>query len=124
MDPTEAHTVRDDVFFLDVREFYEFDAGHIEGALHLPLRQLPGKLHVLDRSKTTVVVCQIGQRSELAARFLREHGFDAHNLEGGMSLWAAQGFPIVSNEGADGAVVDGWAQTLEGGSPGQLGESS
>jgi rhodanese-related sulfurtransferase len=101
------------VQFLDVREFYEFDAGHIEGALHIPLRMLPQRFEDLDRERAIVVACQIGQRSDLAADFLRQRGFDAHNLEGGMTMWAARGFPFVSNLGDEGDVVDGWAQTLE-----------
>jgi rhodanese-related sulfurtransferase len=111
--PEEAYQVRDDVIFVDVREFYEYDAGHIDGAVHIPLRHLPGKLDLIDPTKTVVVACQIGQRSDLAAGFLREHGYDAHNLEGGMTLWAEQGLPFVSNEGSGGQVIDGWAQTLE-----------
>lgn len=111
--PAEAHLKRDEVLFLDVREYYEFDAGHIEGALHIPLRHLPHRLDLLEPGKPIVVSCQIGQRSALAADFLRGRGFDAYNLEGGMAQWAAEGLPFVSNDGREGAVVDGWAQTLE-----------
>lgn len=109
----EAWSARGSVQFLDVREFYEFDAGHIEGALHIPLRMLPSRFESLHRDRTIVVACQIGQRSDLAADFLRQRGFDAHNLEGGMTLWASNGLPFVSNLGDEGEVVDGWAQTLE-----------
>ena len=111
--PQEAWTARDSVQFVDVREFYEFDAGHIEGAEHIPLRMLPGRFESLDRERPIIVVCQIGQRSALAADFLRERAFDAHNLEGGMTLWVSEGLPSVSNLGDKGDVVDGWAQTLE-----------
>ncbi|MCA1705655.1 MAG: rhodanese-like domain-containing protein [Actinobacteria bacterium] len=111
--PDEAWSIRESVHFIDVREFYEFDAGHIEGATHIPLRTLPGRFEDLDRDRPVIVACQIGQRSALAADFLRERGFDAHNLEGGMTLWAAQGLPFVSNLGDEGQVVDGWAQPLE-----------
>jgi rhodanese-related sulfurtransferase len=111
--PDDAFAVRDSVLFLDVREYYEFDAGHIEGALHIPLRQLPDRFETLEQGRPIVVACQIGQRSELAADFLRQRGFDAHNLEGGMTLWASKGLPFVATEGVEGSVVDGWAQTLE-----------
>ncbi|MEA2516548.1 MAG: hypothetical protein QOG16_386 [Actinomycetota bacterium] len=111
--PDEAWAAKDSVQFLDVREFYEYDAGHIEGALHIPLRHLPGHFDRLDRERPVIVACQIGQRSALAADFLCERGFEAKNLEGGMTLWASKGLPFVSNEGNEGAVVDGWAQTLE-----------
>jgi rhodanese-related sulfurtransferase len=111
--PTDAYQQRDGVLFLDVREYYEFDAGHIEGALHIPLRHLPHRFTDLKNDRPIVVSCQIGQRSALAADFLRARGFEAHNLEGGMDRWAAESLPVVSNEGSDGAVVDGWAQTLD-----------
>ena len=111
--PEEVWSIRESVQFVDVREFYEFDAGHIEGSVHIPLRTLPGRFDTLDRERPIIVACQIGQRSALAADFLRERGFDAHNLEGGMTLWASKGLPFVSNLGDEGDVVDGWAQTLE-----------
>ncbi|MEA2452898.1 MAG: hypothetical protein QOG04_1608 [Actinomycetota bacterium] len=111
--PDDAFATRDSVLFLDVREYYEWDAGHIEGAVHIPLRHLPTNFGSLDPERTIVVACQIGQRSELAADFLRQRGFDAHNLEGGMTLWASKGLPFVSGGGPEGEVVDGWAQTLE-----------
>ena len=113
MQPNDAYALRDDAQFLDVREFYEFDAGHIDGALHIPIRRLPDHFERLDRSRPVIVACQIGQRSDIAARFLRDKGFEAHNLEGGMTLWAERGLPMISGEGSEGKVVDGWAQDLE-----------
>lgn len=113
MQPDDAYAQRDRVQFLDVREFYEFDAGHIDGALHIPLRRVPERLHLLDPQRPAVVACQIGQRSDIAARFLNEQGFEAYNLEGGMTLWAELGLPMVDGQQAPGRVIDGWAQTLE-----------
>lgn len=112
MHPHDAYAQRDRVQFLDVREFYEFDAGHIEGAIHIPLRRLPVSFDLLDPARPVVVVCQIGQRSDIAARYLTEKGFEAHNLEGGMTLWSELDLPFVGSDGA-GELVDGWAQTLE-----------
>lgn len=113
MHPNDAYAQKDRAQFLDVREFYEFDAGHIAGAIHIPLRRLPEKLDLLDPDRPVIVACQIGQRSDTAARYLTEKGFEAYNLEGGMTLWSELGLPFVTGQGADGRVVDGWAQTLE-----------
>ena len=113
MQPTEVYENRASFLIVDVREFYEFDAGHIEGAEHIPLRQLPTKHEGLAKDRPVVFACQIGQRSGLAADFLRERGWDAHNLEGGMEAWAAAGLPFVSHEQSSGKIVDGWAQTFE-----------
>lgn len=110
--PTEAFRVKDQVSFLDVRKPYEFEAGHVEGATHITLQELPERFPELDPNVPVVVTCQIGQRSELAVRFLREHGFESHNLEGGLERWVAEGLPLVATAGTPGTVVDGWAETL------------
>lgn len=53
-----------------------------------------------------VVVCQVGQRSELAAGFLARQGLTAENLEGGLEAWVAEGFPL------EGEIAEGFAQVL------------
>ena len=113
MDARTAYARRDSIAFLDVRERYEWDAGHIEGSLHIPITQLPGRTGEVPSERTVVVVCQIGQRSELAARFLREHGYDAHNLEGGVTVWTAEGLPLAG-AGGPGEIVDGYARDFNG----------
>lgn len=80
---------------LDVREDFEWQAGHIDGAIHIPLAQLPSRFSELDRDRRVLAVCHVGQRSAMAAAFLRERGFDSHNLEGGMEAWSAQGLPLT-----------------------------
>ena len=110
MRPKEAYERRDDFTFLDVREWYEWDAGTVSGAIHIPIRQLGGRVDSVPRDKPIVAVCQIGQRSALAAEFLTRNGFEAHNLEGGVEAWVAEGLPLVSETGDKGTVVDGWAQ--------------
>ena len=113
MEPNEAAEVIDTFQILDVREYYEWAAGHIAGAVHIPLRMLPGRFEELDRDRPVLVTCQIGQRSDIAATFLRDKGYDAHNLEGGVAVWTAEGLPLVDVQDEHGAVVDGWAQTLD-----------
>jgi rhodanese-related sulfurtransferase len=110
MDAHTAHKRAAEVFFVDVREPNEWDAGHIEGAVNIPLMDLPSRYQELVTDKPVVTVCQIGQRSDLAAGFLQENGFEAHNLEGGMKEWARLGLPFVSGAGAEGQVVDGYAR--------------
>jgi rhodanese-related sulfurtransferase len=114
MDAHTAHEQSDSVLFVDVRERYEWDAGHIDNSVHIPLMELQQRFAELPRDQRIVAVCQIGQRSELAARFLSQQGFDAHNLEGGMASWQAKDLPFVSDAGSDGEVVDGWARDFDG----------
>ena len=98
---------------IDVREYYEWASGHLEGATNIPLRTLPSRYAELDEDRPVLVTCQVGQRSAIATDFLRGRGYDAHNLEGGVAVWTAEGLPLVDVEDHPGTVVDGWAQTLD-----------
>lgn len=96
MDARTAFDLRDSAVFLDVRERSEWDCGHIEGAVHIPLTELPVRAGEIQSGRDVVVVCRSGHRSELAARWLRARGVDAHNLDGGMVAWASSSLPFVS----------------------------
>jgi rhodanese-related sulfurtransferase len=85
----------------------------VEGAVHINLQELPARFLELDAEVPIIVTCQIGQRSGIATEFLREHGYDAHNLEGGLERWVKEGLPLEAASGQAGGVVDGWAETLE-----------
>jgi molybdopterin/thiamine biosynthesis adenylyltransferase/rhodanese-related sulfurtransferase len=84
---------RDDLFVLDVRELEEYAEGHIPGARLVPLNDLTENLSALPQGKTIVCVCAVGGRSARATTILREHGYDAVNLRGGMRSWIAAGGP-------------------------------
>ena len=79
---------------VDVREHSEWNAGHIRGAIHIPLAQLSGRLAQLPNGKTIVTVCQSGHRSAAAARMLTGAGHDVLNLRGGLSAWVRAGLPL------------------------------
>ena len=70
MDPKTVNSRRDQVQLLDVREDDEWSAGHIDGAKHIPLSQVPARLGELDRDRTVVTVCRSGGRAGRAAEFL------------------------------------------------------
>mgnify|MGYP000845779268 FL=1 len=80
---------KEDITILDVREVEEFQAGHIEGAVNVPLSTLDKGYEQLDASKRYYVICQGGMRSERACQFLETKGFDVVNVEGGMNQWKA-----------------------------------
>jgi len=76
------------VFILDVRQQEEYDAGHIDNAVLIPLNVLPGRYSELPRDKTIVVYCRSGGRSARAVAFLRAQGFaNAFSLSGGFTGW-------------------------------------
>jgi len=79
----------DETLLLDVREIGEFEAGHVEGALNIPLTQLRDRVHELPKDQKIAVYCQVGQRAYYATRALRLQGFDAHNLTGGFKTYKA-----------------------------------
>jgi len=66
---------------------------------------LAGSIDSLDPSRTTVVVCRSGNRSELASLMLQARGFTTHNLERGLEEWHAEGLPLVTDDGSAGRVA-------------------
>ena len=89
---------------LDVREQVEFDHGHIEGAVHVPLMDLPDRVGEL-AAQQTLVVCKVGGRSGQAVGYLAQQGYDVVNLDGGMLDWQAAGRAMVSESGTPPQVV-------------------
>lgn len=75
--------VPESAVLVDVRDPDEFEEGHIEGAVNLPLNELRSRLGELPRDKELWLYCRVGQRGYYAARLLLQHGFKAKNLPGG-----------------------------------------
>jgi rhodanese-related sulfurtransferase len=90
---------------LDVREDYEWEAGHIDGAVHIPLGQLPERLEELDPDEDLYVICRTGGRSHRAAQWLVGHGYSAVNVAGGMDAWMEAGRDMVSDNGQQPTVL-------------------
>ncbi|MBC9734346.1 rhodanese-like domain-containing protein [Nocardioides marmotae] len=86
------------VSVLDVREPVEWEHGHIEGAVHIPLMELPQRRAEVPEGQV-LVVCRVGGRSAQAVGYLVQQGHDVVNLDGGMLDWAAAGRPMVSENG-------------------------
>ena len=71
-------------FLLDVREEYEYQAGHVKGAINLPLREILSQKDSLPKDRDIYVYCRTAHRSADAVNFLKSLGFDkVHNIEGG-----------------------------------------
>jgi rhodanese-related sulfurtransferase len=94
----------DGLHVLDVREPEEWRHGHIEGATHIPLRDLPARLSDLPDGQT-LIVCKVGGRSAQAAMYLLQQGHDVVNLDGGMLDWEGAGRPMVSDTGTAPQVI-------------------
>ncbi len=93
-----------DAVLLDVREDDEWQAGHVDGALHIPLGDLMARSGEVPSDAEVVVTCRGGGRSSRAVAWLNENGFDAVNLSGGMGAWQDAGRPLVDGRGGAGTV--------------------
>ncbi len=84
------------LYLLDVREPMEWEAGHLDAATHVPLRQVPGAIAGLPHDQEIVVICRSGGRSAQAQGYLRQNGFEkVLNLSGGMKSWAMTVDPSI-----------------------------
>jgi rhodanese-related sulfurtransferase len=103
--PAQVHAlIEDDTahLLLDVRTIEEFDgpSGHLRGAILIPVQTLVDELDRLSsyRQKTIIVICRSGNRSGYATTLLRDQGFNALNMVGGMIRWDAEGRPVIHTE--------------------------
>jgi rhodanese-related sulfurtransferase len=98
-----AELMRDGAQVVDVREPFEREAGRIPGdSAHIELDRLGEEADSIDRERSVVFYCRSGNRSALAAQAFAAAGYNAHNLDGGLKAWVADGLPI---EPADGRVA-------------------
>ena len=104
MDARSAYDSRDDFHLLDVREPEEWELGHVEGSIHVPLQELERSIGELPRDKPILCVCMVGVRSQYAATALASAGFETENLDGGLASWQAAGLPLVGPDGSEARV--------------------
>ena len=92
----EAAALRDaGAFVLDVREPDEWAAGHIPGAMLIPLGELQSRASEVPADRSIVVVCRSGNRSAQGRDILLNAGYGAvTSMAGGMTDWTAAGLPI------------------------------
>ena len=103
--PAEVHERREELLILDVRENDEWNAGRIDGALHIPMAEVDTRAEEIDPTCTIACVCRSGTRSAKITNMLRSRGYDIHNMDGGMRAWDAAGLPFVDKSGGPGRVV-------------------
>ena len=94
-----------DVVLLDVRENQEWIAGHAPTARHLPMSELPDRVHELPRHARIVCICRSGNRSSRVTAWLQQDGYDAVNMTGGMQRWVSHGHPVIDDAGNPGVEI-------------------
>lgn len=91
--PTEFKAMdKSDIILLDVRTEEEFENGHVEGAVNIPVDSLRSRLNELDKDKTIIVYCKVGIRGYIAERILKQNGFKAKNMTGAYNSYSAVEF--------------------------------
>lgn len=88
--------IGEDLQLIDVRSPGEFAAGHVPGAINIPLEQLEGRLPDLNRDKELVILCQSGRRAAMGCDVLRPHHDELLILEGGTAAWQSEGNQVVA----------------------------
>ena len=94
----EAHgLLRSDprAIIVDVRQPVETRAGSVPGAVLIPLTEFGRRMAELPRDRPILTICRSGHRSPLAARQLKQAGYDVTNVEGGTLAWERAGLPLV-----------------------------
>ncbi|MGI6104780.1 MAG: CoA-disulfide reductase [Raoultibacter sp.] len=84
----EALLSKQDVTLLDTRTQKEYEAGHIEGFVNIPVDELRNRIDELPQGKPVYVMCQSGARSYIASRILSERGFESYNFAGGYRYYS------------------------------------
>ncbi len=99
--PAEAYQrlqARPEVVIVDVRQPVETRSGTVPGAVLIPLSEFGRRLDELPRDRPILTICRSGHRSPLAARQLKQAGYDVTDVDGGMMAWERAGLPIVPPE--------------------------
>ena len=108
MDPTDITPAQaaqrmhmENLVLIDVREPYEWEAGHVPGSSHIDLATIGERLEEIPEDRPVAFLCLGGTRSGLVANTLKARGYDAYNVEGGFRAWFEAGLPTEP----DGATV-------------------
>ncbi|MBM9620446.1 rhodanese-like domain-containing protein [Streptomyces zhihengii] len=99
----DAAAVPADGLVVDVREADEWTAGHVDGALHVPMSDFVARFGEVTEAvadgRRAYVMCRVGGRSAQVTQYLVQQGIDAVNISGGMLAWEGAGRPMVTETG-------------------------
>jgi len=88
----------EEIFLIDVREIDEYLSGHVPGAIHIPLNEVPNRVEEFRNPNggPTFVICKVGGRSASACDFLANQSLSVINIAGGTIEWIMQGNDVVA----------------------------
>ena len=92
-----AEQFNEEIFLIDVREIDEYLSGHVPGAIHIPLNEVPNRVEEFRNPNggPTFVICKVGGRSARACDFLANQSLSVINIAGGTMGWIMQGNDVV-----------------------------
>jgi rhodanese-related sulfurtransferase len=93
-DQLHARMAEGSLTLVDVREVFEYRAGHVPGAVNIPLSLIPVRLHELPSDAELHIICQSGNRSMQACLWLANQGRRSVNVHGGTGTWVMSGRPV------------------------------
>lgn len=91
-----AEQVAGGALVVDVREPDEYEDGHIEGAVLVPLSAVPEHVDAFRGDGPTYVICRSGARSMRACEYLDGFGLEVVNVAGGMLAWSMAGHAVAT----------------------------
>lgn len=91
----------DGAYVVDVREPQEYVAGHVPGAVLVPLSQIGARLSDLPTDRKLYLICRSGNRSLQVTHALRDRGYDAVSVRGGTEAWKSAGHAVVTGARAE-----------------------
>jgi rhodanese-related sulfurtransferase len=94
-----AELIESGALLVDVRRPYEWEAGRMPGAIHIEINDLASSAESVPRDRPVVFYCRSGSRSALAAAAFRQAGWDAYNLDGGVTAWVEEGHELDPPDG-------------------------
>jgi len=99
---------RESIFILDVRTKDEYDLGHIEGAVNIPVDEIRQNLGKIPKDKKIIVYCGVGLRAYVACRVLYQNGFnEVYNLSGGYKM-----YEVVTQKQGNEDIFEGYRVDL------------
>ena len=105
---------KENTVLLDVRSEIEFNNGHIEGALNIPVDNLRDRLNELDKDKEIIEYCQVGLRGYVASSILKQKGYNVKNMTGGYKSASSLNFTTTNSKStSERQIIDQDTQTIK-----------
>lgn len=95
----KAQHLQEDEILLDVRTLEEFNQGHILGAMNFDISSPYAiqNIQTLDATKTYIIYCKSGERSQIASLLMEKQGFHVINSAIGMIHWIKDNLPYETS---------------------------